>query len=407
MDNNYPIIIAIILLLVFLLYKEVRRANRAQPFLRFLAVFLAVAALTFLFFPLKYKASKNKEGGKLHLLTDGADFNSLNGQVYYTTDSSVLLNSGLRGLKYIPDLAYYLQQHPDIIGISLYGNGLEAADLKLLSNYNIEFKAAALPSGILSSSWQEVLKQAELLNVQGVFNNTGDRAVKMILEGLGSRLDSVIIPAKAVKSYALKTQPRQIGQALYTLTVLKGIDTLQKEKIPFQVIESPKIKLLVLSSFPDFEYKFLKNWLFEHNYQVVFRTRISKDKFSIDQLNTTALSAETINAGVLSKYDGVIADDEELASLDPMQTASLRSAVNQGLGLLVRISDIKVLSKPAQQFKLYTTADSTAKFFTPVLAEESLALKKLPVNQDLYIRPQATELPLVYDQNGKVLLVPS
>jgi len=404
MENNYLIMIAVFALFVFLIYKEVRRANRARLLLRLMAVFLAIAGLTFLFFPLKYTAFKNKEGGKLNLVTDGADFNTLKGQVYYTTDSSVLLNSGPNSLKYIPDLAYYLQQHPDINTVSLYGNGLEPAELKLIKNYNYEFHPAVLPGGILSCSWPGILKQAELLNVQGVYNNTNEQAVKLILEGLGSGLDSVVIPAHAAKPYFLKAPPRQIGKALYTLTVLKGSDTLQQEKIPFQVIESPKIKLLVLSSFPDFEYKFLKNWLFENNYQVVFRTRISKDKFSIDQLNTTALNAETINATVLSKFDGVIADDEELAKSDPMVTASLRSAITQGLGLLIRMHDLKALSQPAQYFKLYTNADSTAKFFTPILTGEINKLKKLPVNHDLYIQPQAAEQQLVKDQDGKVLL---
>lgn len=404
MENNYPIIIAVSALLVFLIYKEVRRVNRARLFIRLLAVILAVAALVFLFFPLKYKATKNKEGEQLHLVTAGADFSTLKDELYYTTDSSVLLNSNGRRFKFIPDLAYYLQQHQDLNGVSLYGNGLEPAELKLLKNYNYKFNAAALPAGILSCSWPAVLKQAELLHIQGVFNNTTAQGVKIVLEGLGSKLDSATVPAHTSRPFSLQTQPRQLGRALYTITALNGTDSIQKEKIPFQVTESPKIKLLVLSSFPDFEYKFLKNWLFERNYQVVFRTRISKDKFSVDKLNTPAVNAETITSAMLSRFDGVIADDEELAALDPAATASLRSAIGQGLGLLIRMNDVKTLSLPARQFKIYTAADSTAKFFTPVLTGEKGRLTHLPGSQDLYIRPQPDEQPLVKDQHGKTLL---
>jgi len=404
MENNYPIIIALIALLVFLIYKEVSRTNRARLFIRLLAACIAVFALAFLFFPLKYKTYKTKEGGQLHLITDGTVFEELKNQDYYTTDSSVLLKGNGRNVKYIPDLGYYLQQHQEISGVSLYGNGLEAADLKLLKNYSYNFKAGPLPAGILSCSWPQVLKQAELLNIQGVYNNTSAQTVKVILEGLGSSLDSISVSGHSTKLFTLKTQPRQIGRAQYKLTALRGNDTLQKEKIPFQVISPPKIKLLVLSSFPDFEYKFLKNWLFENNYQVVFRTRISKDKYSVDQLNTSAVNVETLSTAVLSKFDGVIADDDELSILDPSAAASLRSAVTQGLGLLIRMGDIKTSSVLGRPFKLYTAPDSTAKLFTPVFTGETGVLKKLPVNHDLYIQPQVTEQPLVKDQNGKVLL---
>jgi hypothetical protein len=404
MENNYFVIAAVVALMVFLLYKEFRRANRARLVLRLLAVFCAVAALSFLYFPLKYHTSKNKEKGELHLLTAGADVTALKGDVYYTTDSSVLVNSRLRKLIYIPDLAYYLQQHQDVQRISIYGYGLEPEDLKILNNYNSEFHAALMPAGIVSCTWPRELKQTELLQVEGRYHNTTGKKLKIILEGLGTKLDSVTIAANATQLFLLKTQPRQLGRAVYQLTVLSGTDTLQKEQIAFLVNPSPKIKLLVLSSFPDFEYKFLKNWLFEHQYQVVFRTRVSKDKFSTDQLNAPGLSAENINSGLLAKFDGVIADDEELAAMDPAAAAGLRSAINQGLGLLVRMNDVKTLSSPARQFKLYSAADSTAKFFTPVLNGQVSMLKKLPAGSELFIQPDATGQVLVKDQNGKVLL---
>jgi hypothetical protein len=404
MENNYFVIAAVVALMLFLIYKEFRRANRARLVLRLLAVFCAVAALPFLYFPIKYHTSKNKEKGELHLLTAGADVTALKGDVYYTTDSSVLVTSRLRNLSYIPDLAYYLQRHEDVQRISIYGYGVEPEDLKILKNYNSEFHAATMPAGIVSCTWPRELKQTELLQVEGRYHNTTGKKLKIILEGLGTKFDSVTIAANATQLFLLKTQPRQLGRAVYQLTVLSGEDTLQKEQIPFLVNPSPKIKLLVLSSFPDFEYKFLKNWLFEHQYQVVFRTRVSKDKFSTDQLNTPGFSAENINAGLLAKFDGVIADDEELAAMDPAAAAGLRSAINQGLGLLVRMNDVKTLSPPARQFKLYSAADSTAKFFTPVINGQVSKLKQLPAGSDLFVRPDATAQVLVKDQNGKVLV---
>jgi hypothetical protein len=68
------------------------------------------------------------------------------------------------------------------------------------------------------------------------------------------------------------------------------------------------------------------------------------------------------------------------------------------------MNDVKTLSPPARQFKLYSAADSTAKFFTPVINVQVSKLKQLPAGSDLFVRPDATAQVLVKDQNGKVLV---
>jgi hypothetical protein len=404
MENNYPMIIAAAVLFFFLLYKEIRRVNKDRLFFRILAVLAATIALVFMIIPLTYKVSRSSNANELRLLSEGADPKLLKEGNYFTTDSSVLVNSGLKNVKYIPDLAYYLQAHQDINRISAYGYGLKPGELKYLKDYTYDFHPAAPPGGIVYASWPHALKRTALLEVQGSYNNITDRPVKLILEGLGSGLDSVTVNAGQLKEFYLKSRPKQLGKALYALTAVQGKDTVEKEKIPFQVEESAKVRLLVLSSFPDFEYKFLKNWLFENKYPVVFRTRISKDKFSQDQLNTVAVNAENINTGMLGKFDMVIADDDELSKLNADAVNSLQAAVNQGLGLLIRLGDIKPLSGLARQFKLYAPADSGAKSITPVLMGIEAGLQPIPAGQAFYIRPEPGEQVLVKDRGTKVLL---
>jgi hypothetical protein len=41
----------------------------------------------------------------------------------------------------------------------------------------------------------------------------------------------------------------------------------------------------MLSASPDFESKFLKNWLSENGYAVALRSAISKDKFNSEYIN--------------------------------------------------------------------------------------------------------------------------
>ncbi len=396
-------IIAAAILLLFLLYKEVKRVNRDRLFLRLLAVVLAVGALICLAFPIKYKVQRNTDPHALRLLSEGADMSLLKDSAYFTTDSSVLLAGG-KHIKYIPDLAYYLQTHQDVNRIQVNGYGLQSEELKGLAGITYDFRPAPSPEGVISCSWQQVLKQTTVLSVQGMYNNTSEKPVKLVLEGLGSKLDSVTIMAHRQDRFSLKGQANQLGKMVYGLKVFSGADILHQENIPFQVAPSVKPRLLILSSFPDFEYKFLKNWLYENKYPVVYRTRISKDKFSTDQLNTPVVNAADLNTGMLGKFDLVIADDQELSALSPAAVSSLRTAVSQGLGLLIRMNDVKALSVFAKPYKLYETADSGAKSFTPVLAGEIAAMHAIPGSPSFYIQPQSAEQSLVKDQGGKVLL---
>ena len=403
MENNYLMIISAVILLLFLLYKEMRRVNRDRLFLRLFAVLVAVGALVLLAFPIQYKVQGDTKASELNLLSRGADLSQLEATTYFTTDSSVLRSAGTRPIKYIPDLAYYLQVHQEISHLKVKGFGLNSGELKGLKNYAFDFQPAPSPEGIISCSWPRSLKQTALLDVQGIYNNTSEKPVKLLLQGLGLKLDSMVVSGHTRQNFSLKSPARQLGKTVYSLTAYSGTDTLQQEKIPFQVTASPKLKLLILSSFPDFEYKFLKNWLYENKYQVVYRTRISKDKFSVDELNTSAVNAEVLNATMLGKFDLVIADDEELSKLDPAAVSSLRLAVSKGTGLLVRMNDSKALSVFAKTFKLYKTTDSGTKSFKPAFAGEA-AMHPVPGSPGFYIQPQSGEQPLLKDETEKVLL---
>jgi hypothetical protein len=403
MENNYLLIAAVFFLFCFLLYQEIKRANRDRLLFRIAAVSLASFALLFLLVPLTYKIEKNTANNELLLLTAGAS-QTLTSEHYFTNDSSVLRKYGVKQVSYLPDLAYYLRAHPEINHLKVYGYGLNTAELGQLKTYQYDFHPAASPAGISSISWPAGLKESDALTLQGTYNNISATPVKLLLEGLGSRLDSVVIKAAGKIPFTLQAQPKQLGKAVYQLSVVKERDTLEKEEIPFQVRTMEKTKILVLSSFPDFEYKFLKNWLFENNYQVIFRTRISKDKFSEDQLNMQALNSSVLTLSLLQQFDLVIADDEELASLSPGATAVLRTAIGNGLGLLIRLNTLTSISSLARSFKTYAATDSSAHSFSPVLAEGEKPLKPLLITQAFYIQEAQNAELLVKNPSGKSVL---
>lgn len=401
MEKQYAYIIAILLVSVFLVYKELKRANSARLFLRLFAVLIAAASLLFLIIPIKYDAVRKGSSRVLNYLTPGATASDLRTEQYYTSDSTVLKVFSKQKVTYIPDLAYYLYEHKDISNLVVYGNGLTPSERKQIA-INITFHAPAVPAGIISCSWPKRLSSSETFSVQGIYNNTSKVRVKLMLQGLGTNLDSITINANKQASFSLQSQPKQIGKAVYQISVLQDTGIVESEELPFQVIERPKVKILVLASFPDFEYKFLRNWLLENRYPAFFRTRVSKDKFSTDQVNLDVKESGAITAATFKKYDLVIADDEELARLGGL-TANFSREIEAGLGLVVRLNEAKSISSFSKRFQVSGSRDSISRSIKAVITAESKTLKPLPVDQPLFIVANPNQLRLVEDPGGKIL----
>lgn len=401
MQNLYVYIIAVVLLAIFLVYHEIKRTNKKRLLLRILAVLVASVALLFFIVPFKYNETQTTDLKAINILTAGVQPDDFEKDVYYTTDSGVLKSIGKDKVTYIPDLLYHLASHPEVNAINVYGYGLAKEVLSNLQDKQVNFRASRTPEGIISCSWSQILPESELMYVQGSYNNNSTATVKLLLEGLGTRLDSITIPAKKQLSFSLSCQPRQTGRAVYQLLAIKDGKTLSSNDIPVQVVTRPKLKTLVLAAAPDFEYKFLRNWLLDNKYPAFFRTRISKDKFSTEQVNLETRESLTLNAATFKKYDLVIADDVELANLGPLNSA-LQRELNNGLGLLIRLNEAKALSSFTQPFKLTGSTDSITTSIVPVLGD-ARKLKPVPIDQPVYIRQNKRQLALVEDPKGKIL----
>lgn len=397
-------IVAAVLLCSFLIYKEWKRQNRARLLLRILSIILLVGSLLFLVIPITYQFTRTTNTKKLLLLTKGFENKLSKTERYFTLDSSVLQQVGSKRVKYLPDLPYYLRTHPEVSGLNVFGYGLSSDDLSNLRELSYEFQAAPEPSGFISVSWPNQVPLSSALNVQGVYDNKGNTPIQLLLEGAGSRLDSTTIAASQKTSFSLSTRPQQLGNAIYHLTVKRDDKQLTTEKIPFRTIEVPKMRIMVLASSPDFEFKFLRNWLFEDKYPAYFRTRISKDKFSTEQLNTAAKQAENFHASMFKEFDLIIADDEELAALPPSERATLNSRVSDGMGLLLRISEAKPVSSFGKLFLINAAVDSITTSIVPVITGDANKLKAIPASQPLFVEADPAKVSLVENAKGKILI---
>jgi len=403
MEFKYVILVLSLLLLGFLLYKEIGRTNKARLFWRILASIVAVSCFALLVIPIKYNSSLKQNANEITLITENANIDSLTkiSGTKYTLDAS---GSKSNKLIFIPDLSYFLATHKDIRKLNIYGYGLPDEELKNLTGYELNFHPSEIPTGIISANWQAKIKTTEQLTVQGVYQNSSDKTVKLLLKGLGTSIDSISVDANTNKKFSFKTRPKQTGKAIYQLISFTEQDTIAKEPVPFTAIEQTPMKVLILASFPDFEYKFLKKWLYDNQYPMAFRSQISKNKYSSDFLNMDKLNLNQINGSSLRKFDVLIIDEEELAAIMPAERSAIDLAVNNGMGLFIRISNPKPLTTLSRKFGRSEASASKDKQLSLVIKDENYRFSNLPLEQTLFLKPSQNDQALVVDAGGKVLV---
>jgi hypothetical protein len=353
------VILVCVLLFAFTAWLEYRRSNRRHLAWRIGVSLIAIAALGGIALPVMYNGSSRFNGeGDAVLLTEhfkAAGISHYGGQRVFTIDQAIKkVYSAAILLSNIQDIHTV---EPRVKRLHILGYGLDDTDLQQLKDIAVIVDAPPVPMGLLAVNWASELNAGELLKVQGKFNNTSANPVKLILKGLNTTIDSALVPAGKNAGFAFTAAPKVTGRIVYNLLALDGRDTIENETVPVNIEPAQPVKILLLSSAPDFEVKFLKNWLSGNGYVVAVRTAISKGKISQDFVNTNKQSLEHLSSALLRPYDVVICDLPTLSALNSAEKVALQQQVQNGLGLIISAdSAIKPAPWPQNNFRVTTLA---------------------------------------------------
>ncbi|RZK58765.1 MAG: hypothetical protein EOO91_07315 [Pedobacter sp.] len=404
MEFNLIIILVCIAFAGFLIFKELKRSDKSRLISRWIASVLMVACFALIIIPINYLVKKQEPAGVLNLLTAGTALDTIATikGAKYDLDSTLFPIRKNQKINHIAELAYYLKEHPTVKRINIYGYGLSENELETLRNKQISFYPSNVPSGVISVSWQKKLKAAESLKVQGVYYNGTKEPVKLKLYGMGTSLDSVNVKPHTEFNFSFINRPKQIGKTIFNLIASQGSDTLSVEPVPFEVENKQAINVLILASFPDFEYKFLKKWLYENQYAVALRSQISKNKYSTDFLNMKAVDLNQLNQALLKNMDLVVIDEAELAAIPGSDRSSIYNAVDNGMGLIIRVSNPKPQAN-AQNFNQYEVPSTIEKPLS-LRSSDQLKFSDLSFKQTLFLKSSVNNQALITDETGKILV---
>ncbi|MBE7176564.1 MAG: hypothetical protein INR69_09185 [Mucilaginibacter polytrichastri] len=394
---------SVALLLICALF-EFRRANRRRLAGRLLAVFILVFSLLCLYLrpTIPTKKTSEKGSGKVLLLTEGFSPDSLarfpEGTRLYSADEKLIRNFPALKIRPVFSVEDWKTENSTV---HIFGYGPDSADFANLADKQIVFHPSPEPGGIQKAAWTEKIRQGEAFRAGGSFKNRRKTAVKIVLNGSGTNLDSVQIPADSTVDFQLKTEPKIEGRGVFRLIAISGKDTLENAPLPFVAGPKQKLSLLMLASAPGFENRFIKNWLAEEGYALALRSTISKDKITQEFVNRAKTSLKNITQNMLAETDVLIADAGALRTLSPAENLAVQNAVQKGMGLLVKTDT--AAANPAfilRYFSLFSVVhpQSNGELFSP----GKIARAKLPGSR-LAIRPSSSAQILFTDKQENAL----
>ncbi len=388
---NYSIVAISTLMLVFAGWQELSRVNRKYLPLRLAAACFAIANLACLVLPINLYKQVEAPKGEAIIETNGTVADSV----------SLFLQQGHNATPvYIWD-EYSLLERPNFTTLHVFGYGLSAYQLQQLKGKHVVFHPALINTGITYASWQRVLHTGEKLQLQGSFVNRTPQKIILLLSGFNTVLDSTIIPPKTQTIFSLATIPKNAGKAVYTLTVLGGNKTIEEELVPVDIHPPDSLAVLVLAGSPDFESRFLKNWLSQNAYSVAQRTAISKGKYGKWFFNMDSMNLDKITAPLLDRFGALVTDASALAALSPGEQAIIRAKLDAGMGLIVKADTLLAKAFYAQTFPLFTQHEKKQQFSVKFGGESNLRF--LHGEQPAFIKTTPGIQALATDSAGQIL----
>jgi hypothetical protein len=329
------------LLALLLTWQELRRPDRRRLAGRVVAVLGAAVALALLVARPSYPIAVNPQVAVL--LTPGAPADSLRALLAalpaetaaWTTDSSLAGRVAGTPVQWVSDPAQLRRRQPGLRTVHLLGHGLPGHQLSPLDSVRVVPHLTPPPAGLAAASWTEQVALGEPLVVQGEYQNATGEAVQLRLTGFGQGFDSVTVAPGATARFSLRATPKETGPFVFHLESLAGSRRLGAEKIPFEVTPKRLLDVLFLESFPTFNGKFLKAFLSAEGHRVAARAAISKGKFRTEFLNAPPTALGRLTPALLAGRDLILLDDAALRDLGGAERTLLRSAIRDGLGVLV------------------------------------------------------------------------
>ena len=325
---NAPLVVAMLLALAVLL-GVARSLRDARPHRRARCVLQALvgAALWLGLFP--PSVNEPADANLLVVLTPGGE--PVQRASLPDTSRIVALPGAdaARTVERVPDLATALRRYPDARRLRIVGGGLPPRDLDAARGRIAAFDAAPLPRGLVEVDAASVLAPGARWRIDGRIAGLPGGRVEL-LDPSGNV--AVHATPDADGRFMLEAHAKDEGRALFALRIIDAAGAQHEHvTLPLLVRDGAALRVLVLAGAPDPDLKYLRRWAVDGGLRLDSRIVLSEGIALTE--GKPALDAEA-----LAETDLVVLDERVWAALGVAEKAALRAAVDEGLGLLLRVT---------------------------------------------------------------------
>ncbi|UNK41561.1 carboxypeptidase regulatory-like domain-containing protein [Luteimonas sp. S4-F44] len=232
---------------------------------------------------------------------------------------------GPLGALRMPDLATALRRHPDVQALAIVGAGLTARDRDAVGDRALAFVPAALPDGIVALETLRDVAPGARFEVRGrVAGREGAQAA--LFDPAGRIVDTSALDEAG--GFRLAGTARGVGAALFSVRVRDADDAeLSRVEVPVIVEETSPVRVLLLAGAPNPDLRALRRWAEDTGLRLRWRVALGG--------GTGVGDAPALDAAGLAEQDLVLLEARAFDGLSAGTRAALRSAVANGLGVLV------------------------------------------------------------------------
>jgi hypothetical protein len=307
------------------------------------------------------------------------------------------------------DLQTFLRRNPQVDHLVGVGAGLEPWELAGLGPSVELTNSPRVGWGLAMIRWDHQLEVGDALLVTGHIVGLSDQTIRVTLEGPAGRDVSVELqadPGGSPVPFTLETLPPGVGRFLYRMTLTDLSDSTESvEWIDVRVVTSAMPSILWLEDAPNFETKYLKQWLADQGVELAVRSRVSLDRYHFEFHNLESLSLGRIDGDLLSRFDLLIAEQRAWERLSaPEESVTRQAAAETGFGVLVRLNpgrpEISDLEWPLG----FTGTRIEGVDYLMVSAGGAVGTQASPVEIPPFeLNPEPGMEPIFTDDSGRVL----
>ncbi|HST45418.1 MAG TPA: carboxypeptidase regulatory-like domain-containing protein [Luteimonas sp.] len=268
--------------------------------------------------------------GTLVVLTAGAadrDASARGAHVVRLPEAAAPAGAGA-AVERVPDLATALRRYPGSTRVHVLGEGLVPRDRDAPGLPALDFDPPPLPRGI-TAIWAPARVQAGGgFEVHGQVHAVAGGAIDLI-DPAGRRADTTALARDG--GFALRALAAAAGPAVFRLRLRDAAGAVV-ERAPVAVVVGPPAprRMRVLAGAPNPEVKFLRRWARDAGVELQTSVALGGGVATGDSLAWDAAS--------LASLDLVVLDERALQALGAARFTALQAAVQDGLGVLVRVT---------------------------------------------------------------------